>query len=81
MVNAHMLHNKKTRRNIPLELVYKTYSLPVKILRMTRSTSGRLTGVDDFQYRILETQTEVEGQSSKLAKSVQTVTSTEQEEL
>jgi hypothetical protein len=74
MVNAHILHNKSNRKNIPLELFHEMAAEgPLGdawqgFQEWARGISaGRLTG-NHFWYRILATQTKVNEQSQQTCK-------------
>jgi len=69
VVNAHILHNKTSKKNMSLEIFYETVTeglLPsarteIQVQDQTSSPAGRLLGRDHFLYSIPATHAELEG--------------------
>jgi len=71
VVNAHILHNKTSKKNMLLEIFYKRVAegllasarTEIQVQDRTSSSAGRLLGRDHFLYSIPATHSELEGKS------------------
>jgi len=73
IVNAHILHNKTSKKKMSLEVFYEkvaegllaTAGTEIQVQGQTISPAGRLVGRDHFLYRIPVTHAKVEGTSQR----------------
>ena len=73
VVNAHILHNKTSKKKMLLEIFYEKFAegllasagTEMQVQGQTSSPAGRLVGRDHFLYKILATHAKVEGTSQR----------------
>jgi hypothetical protein len=71
VVNAHILHNKSSRKNMSLEIFYEKFAAvllasdgtEIQVQGQTSSPAGRLVGRDHSVYSIPATHAKLEGKS------------------